>query len=55
MEEWLIIQNFFHSLNWHTQDHIDATVGGSFLSLDVARANMLVDKVDSDQSWKRDR
>jgi hypothetical protein len=45
MEEWLIIQNFFYSLSQRAQDHIDATVGGAFLSLDVARAKVLVTRL----------
>ena len=55
MEEWLIIQNFFHGLNRQAQDHIDVAAGGSFLSLDVARAKTLIDKIASNQSWKGER
>ena len=55
IEEWLIIQNFFHGLNQQAQDHIDAAAGRSFLSLDVARANMPIDKIASNQSWKGER
>jgi len=55
MEEWLIIQNFFHGLNQRSQDHMEAAAGGAFLSLDVARAKVLIDKIVSNQSWKRDR
>ena len=55
MEEWLIIQNFFHGLNQRSQDHTDAAAGGAFLSLDVAGARVLIDKVASNQSWKDDR
>jgi hypothetical protein len=29
------------------QDHIDAVAGGAFLSLDVARAKALIDKIAS--------
>ena len=47
MEEWLIIQNFFHGLNQQSQDHMDVAAGGAFLSLDVAGARMLIDKVAS--------
>jgi hypothetical protein len=47
IEEWLIIQNFFHGLNQQAQDHIDAAAGGSFLSLNVARAKTLIDKIAS--------
>ena len=35
MEEWLIIQNFFHGLNQQAKDQVDAAVGGSFLSLSM--------------------
>jgi len=34
---------------------MDAAAGGSFLSLDVAGARVLIDKVASNQSWKADR
>ena len=55
IEEWLIIQNFFHGLNQQAQDHVDAAAGGSFLSLDVAGAKALIDKIASSQSWKGER
>ena len=47
MEEWLIIQNFFHGLNQQAKDHVDATGGGSFLSLDVVGVKTLIDKIAS--------
>ena len=34
---------------------MDAAVGGAFLSLDVAGARLLINKVASNQSWKADR
>jgi hypothetical protein len=52
MEEWLIIQNFFHGPSQRAQDQIDAAAGGAFLSLDVTRAKALVDKISSNQIWK---
>ena len=55
MEEWLIIQNFFHGLNQQAQDHVDAAAGGSFLSLNVAGAKALIDKIAFNQSWKGER
>lgn len=55
MEEWLIIQNFFHGLDPRAQDHIDAAAGGAFLSLAVPQAKTLIDKIASNQSWKGDR
>ena len=50
MEEWLIIQNIFHCLNQQAKDHVDAAAGDSFLSLDVAGAKTLIDKIASNQS-----
>ena len=55
MEEWLIIQNFFHGLNQRSRDLMDAAAGGAFLSLDVAGAKVLIDKIASNQSWNGDR
>ena len=50
IEEWLIIQNFFHGQNQQAQDHVDAAADGSFLYLDVAGAKALIDKIVSNQS-----
>jgi len=55
MEEWFIIQNFFLGLNQRSQDHMDAAAGEAFLTLDVAGAKVLIDKVVSNQSRKADR
>jgi hypothetical protein len=55
MEEWLIIQSFFHGLNMPALNHIDAASSGSFLSLDVTGAKVLVEKIASNQRWKGDR
>ena len=34
---------------------MDAAEGGAFLSLDVAGAKVLIDKIASNKSWKGDR
>ena len=34
---------------------MDTAAGGAFLSLDVAGAKVLIDKIASNQSWKEDR
>ena len=52
MEEWRIVQIFFNGLNTPAQNLIDAASGGSFLSLSVAAAKALVEKIASNQSWK---
>ena len=55
MEEWLIIQSFFHELNRTAQEHLDAAVGGSFLSQSVRAAKNLIEKIATNQEWKEDR
>jgi len=55
MEEWLIIQSFLNGLSTPAQNHIDAASCGSFLSLSVAVAKELVEKIASNQSWKGER
>jgi len=55
MEQWLIIQNFFHGLNRAAQEHVDAAAGVSFLSLSVRAANELIEKMTTNQGWKEER
>jgi len=55
MEQWLIIQSFFHGLHLSTQEHLDAAAGASFLSLSVATACTLIEKMASNQGWKQER
>jgi hypothetical protein len=54
MEEWFIIQSFYHGLIRTAREHIDATVGGSFFSLSVEKAHKLVEKIASNQSWNEE-
>ena len=49
------MHNFFHGLNQQANDHVDPAAGGSFLSLDVVGAKMLIDKIASNQSWRGDK
>ena len=50
MEEWLIIQNFFHGLNQQAKDHVDATAGGSFLSLSLSLSMLRERRADRQDS-----
>jgi hypothetical protein len=50
MEEWFIIQSFYHGLICSAQEHIDAAAGGSFFALNIKEARKLVKKMDSNQS-----
>jgi hypothetical protein len=51
MEEWFIIQSFYHGLIHSTQEHIHAVVGDSFFALSIEEACKLVEKMTSNQSW----
>jgi hypothetical protein len=55
MAEWLVVQNFYHGLTRRSQEHLDAAAAGAFLSLDVAGAKALVEKIASHQSWMGER
>jgi hypothetical protein len=55
MEEWFIIQSFYHGLIRSAQEHIDAAAGGSFFALSIEEARKLVEKMASNQSWDEER
>jgi hypothetical protein len=49
MEEWFIIQSYYHGLIRSTKEHIDAAVRGSFFSLSIEKAHALIEKMASNQ------
>jgi hypothetical protein len=51
MEEWFIIQSFYHGLICSAREHIDAATGGSFFTLSIEEAHKLIKKMASNQSW----
>jgi hypothetical protein len=51
MEEWFIIQSFYHGLIHTAREHIDAVAGGSFFALSIEEARKLIKKMASNQSW----
>jgi hypothetical protein len=55
MEEWFIIQSFYHGLIRSAQEHIDAAAGSSFFALSIKEAHKLVEKITSNQSWDEER
>jgi 16S rRNA C1402 N4-methylase RsmH len=55
MEEWLLMQGFYHGLNQKTCEHLDATAEGSFLSLTLGKAKELMEKISDNQSWSQDK
>jgi hypothetical protein len=55
MEEWFIIQIFYHGLIHSAREHIDAAAGGSFFALSIEESHKLVEKMASNRSWDEER
>ena len=55
MEDWLLIQNFYHGLVRLDMSHLDAAAGGAFFSLSVVDVETLIEKMVSNQGWSDDR
>jgi hypothetical protein len=51
MDEWFIIQSFYHGLICSARELIDAAAGGSFFALNIEEAHKLFEKMTSNQSW----
>jgi hypothetical protein len=49
MEDWLLMQTFYHGLTTSARENIDAAAGGSFLSLTIHEATTLVEKIALNQ------
>jgi hypothetical protein len=54
MENWLLLQTFYHKLNTSTRETIDAAAGGVFLSLNLTDATSLVEKMAFNRSWNEE-
>ena len=55
MENWLLMQTFYHGLTNNTRETMDAAAGGAFLSLTIPAATALIEKVASNQGWNEER
>jgi hypothetical protein len=49
MEDWLLMQTFYHGLTTSARENIDAAARGSFLSFIIREATTLVEKIASNQ------
>ena len=49
MEDWLLMQNFYHGLTQKSHEQLDAIAGGSFMSLTLGKAETLMEKIASNQ------
>jgi hypothetical protein len=52
--DWLVLQNFYEGLMTMSKGHIDSAARGAFLSLTVANATTLIEKMVANQSWGED-
>jgi hypothetical protein len=53
MENWLLLQTFYHGLSTNTREMMDATARGAFPSLTLTQATNLVEKMASNQAGTR--
>ena len=47
MDNWLLMQTFYHGLTNNTRENVDVAAGGAFLSLTILGAIALVEKMAS--------
>jgi hypothetical protein len=50
MENYLLMQTFYHGLNTSTRETMDVAAVGAFFSLNLADATSLVEKMASNSS-----
>jgi len=55
MENWLLMQIFYHGLTNSTYETMDAATRGGFLSLTLLAATTLVEKMASNQGWNEEQ
>jgi len=55
MENWLLMQTFYHGLTNSTRETMDAAARGAFLSLAISATTALVEKMASTQGWNEER
>jgi hypothetical protein len=50
MEDWLLIQGFYNRLIQKSREQLDAIARGSFMSLTLEKAKILLEKIAKNQS-----
>jgi hypothetical protein len=48
------MQGFYHGLIKRAHEQLDATAGGSFLSLTLGKAKVLMERIAKNQGWSQD-
>jgi hypothetical protein len=51
MEEWLLMQSFYHGLTQKSREQLNATAEGSFMSLTLRKAEVPMERIASNQGW----
>jgi hypothetical protein len=51
MDNWLLVQNFYHGLTNKAQEKLNVAGGGAFMSLTIDNSIALVEKMCSNQVW----
>ena len=54
IEDWLLIQGFYHDLTAMAHSHLDAAAGGAFLQHNVKDAKDLIEKMVVNQGWNEE-
>jgi len=54
MENWQLMQTFYHGLTNSTYETMDAATRGAFLSLTIPAATALVEKMASNQGYNEE-
>jgi len=54
MEDWLLIQNFYHGLTQLDGSHLDVVTSATFFSLKVSNTKALIEKMVSIQGWNEE-
>jgi len=55
IDEWLIIQGFYHRLTSMARSHLDASAGAAFLQKNVKDAKDITEKMVINQGWNEER
>jgi len=55
IDEWLIIQGFYHGLTGMAHNHLDASARGALLQKNVKDAKDLIEKKVINQGWNEER
>ena len=53
MEDWLLMQGFYHGLTKKAHEQLDAATGGVFMSLTIDKAKALMEKIASNRGWSQ--